>query len=355
MRVGEIRKMLTGPEGSAAAAGLAYLDDSGPGFSRVRKEEGFVYRDEEGRVIKDRETIARIEGLAIPPAYRDVWISPDPCGHLQATGRDERGRKQYRYHPGFLAARAGNKFARMLLFGRALPKIRARVEADLALKGLPRERVLASVVRLLDTTHIRVGNVEYERENDSKGLTTMGNENVDVQGEAIRFHFRGKSGKEHEIETRDRRLARLLRTMEELPGQHLFRYRGDGGELHDVTSADVNAYLHEISGEGFTAKDFRTWAGTLLAAQTLRELEPPVSKRAVTEAVKTVARHLGNTPAVCRASYIHPAILEGAAAGELAASFAKRGGEMEAGADEGALLRMLSAKLEAAVAAVESR
>ena len=348
MKVGEIRKLLTGPEGSAEAAGLVYTDDAGTGIVRERSGDSFRYRDEEGHLVKDGETIARIESLAIPPAYRDVWICPDPAGHLQATGRDDRGRKQYRYHPAFLAARAGNKFARMVLFGRALPKIRARVEEDLKGKGLSRERVLAVVVRLLDKTHIRVGNEEYERENGSLGLTTMHAENVDVHGSELRFHFRGKSGKDHEIGLKDARLAKLIHQMEELPGQHLFRYKDGDGTLHDVTSADVNAYLDEIAGDHFTAKDFRTWEGTLRAAQILRDMDPPVSKKAMNEAVKAVAKNLGNTPAVCRKSYIHPAILQGAAAGELLASFARRTPPDER-ADEGALLRMLSAKLDTTV------
>lgn len=351
MRASDIRKLLQGPEASAEAVGLVYVDDRGPGISRRRSGKGWIYRDADGKPV-DAETKKRIDSLAIPPAYRDVWISPDPCGHLQATGLDERGRKQYRYHPEFLAARGANKFAKMLLFGRALPKIRARIDEDLKLPGLPRERILAVVVSLLDKTMIRVGNVQYERDNDSKGLTTMGNENVEVKGSEVKFQFRGKSGKEHEITTKDRRLAALLKRMEDLPGQHLFRYKGDDGELHDVTSADVNAYIKEIAGEEFTAKDFRTWNGTLLAAQALREYEPPLSKKVVSEAVKKVAGKLGNTPAVCKASYIHPAILESAVVGELRNQFAKSTEDetLESGINEGALLRFLSRKLDEATA-----
>lgn len=349
MRTSEIRKLLQGPEGSAEAVGLVYLDDRGPGISRRKSGKRLIYRDEHGKPV-DAGTRKRIDSLAIPPAYRDVWISPDPCGHLQATGFDEKSRKQYRYHPEFLTARGANKFAKMLLFGKALPKIRAQVGEDLKLPGLPRERVLALVVSLLEKTMIRVGNVQYERDNESKGLTTMGNENVEVTGTEVRFHFRGKSGKEHEIATKDRRIAGVLKKMEDLPGQHLFRYKGDDGELHDVTSADVNAYIKEIAGEEFTAKDFRTWNGTLLAAQSLRDLDPPVSKRAVSDAVKRVAGRLGNTPAVCRASYIHPAIIESAAIGELGQHFARKHADapLDPDMDESALLRMLGRKLDEA-------
>ena len=353
MRTTEIRKLLQGPEATAEAVGLIYADDREPGITRRRSGKGWIYRDAAGKPVSAEER-RRIDSLAIPPAYRDVWISPDPCGHLQATGVDEKGRKQYRYHPEFLAARGANKFAKMLLFGKALPRLRAQVAHDLGLPGLPRERALALVVSLLERTMIRVGNVQYERDNDSKGLTTMGNENVEVHGSEVRFHFRGKSGKDHEIATRDRRIAGVLKKMEDLPGQHLFRYKDDHGELRDVTSSDVNEYIKSIAGEEFTAKDFRTWAGTLLAAQTLRELDPPVSKKAVSDAVKRVSQRLGNTPAVCRASYIHPAIIESAALGELGEHFHRKRGDapLDPDLDEAALLRMLTRKLEAATADV---
>jgi DNA topoisomerase I len=307
----------TDPEAAAAAAeaaGLRYVTDSAPGITRRRTSKGFSYRDPHGRPITQAKELARLRALAIPPAWTDVWICPHPRGHVQATGRDARGRKQYRYHNEWRAIRDAHKFDRILIFARALPQIRARIDADLRRHGLPRERVLATVVRLLETTLIRVGNAEYARENKSFGLTTIRHRHVEINGSTIAFEFRGKAGKVHKVSTRDRRLARIVRACHELPGQELFQYIDDEGVRRDVDSADVNAYLQEISGEPFTAKDFRTWAGTVLASLALSEFESfdtkAAAKRNVTRAIEHVSNHLGNTVAVCRKSYIHPAILD---------------------------------------------
>ena len=260
-----------------------------------------------------RKTIRRIKRLAIPPAWTDVWICPDPRGHLQATGRDARGRKQYRYHPRWREVRDAVKYDRMLAFAEALPKIRERTDRDLEHHGLPREKVLATVVRLLEETRIRIGNDEYRKENGSYGLTTLRNRHVSVIGAEVRFSFRGKSGKHHTIELHDRRMARIMKRFLEIPGQELFQYLDDDGDAKDITSADVNEYLREITGEDFTAKDFRTWAGTILAARFLRETAGATnSRRAKKELVRAVARvadELGNTPAVARKGYIHPAVI----------------------------------------------
>jgi len=299
---------------AAAAAGLRYVSDARPGITRKRAGRAFSYRDPQGRLIRDRKTLVRLRALAIPPAWTDVWICPDPRGHLQATGRDARGRKQYRYHSEWRAVRDAHKFDRILIFARVLPQIRARVDADLRRHGLPRERVVATIVRLLETTLIRVGNAEYARENESFGLTTIRHRHVAVNGSTIAFEFRGKGGKVHKVTTRDRRLARIVRACHELPGQELFQYVDEEGVRRDVDSADVNAYLQAIGGEPFTAKDFRTWAGTVLASLALSEFEAfdseAAAKRNITRAIERVASHLGNTAAVCRRAYIHPAILD---------------------------------------------
>ena len=307
----------TDPEAAAAAAeaaGLRYVTDSMPGITRRRAGKAFSYRDPRGRPITEPKELARLRALAIPPAWTGVWICPDPRGHLQATGRDARGRKQYRYHNEWRAIRDAHKFDRILIFARALPQIRARIDADLRRHGLPREKVLATVVRLLETTLIRVGNAEYARENKSFGLTTIRHRHVEINGSTIAFEFRGKGGKVHKVSTRDRRLARIVRACHELPGQELFKYFDEEGVRRDIDSADVNAYLQEITGEPFTAKDFRTWAGTVLASLALSEFESfdtkAAAKRNVTRAIEHVSNHLGNTVAVCRKSYIHPAILD---------------------------------------------
>lgn len=313
---GRIVPRMTDLAATAAArdAGLRYSTDTRPGWTRRRAGRGFSYRDVDGATIRDRETLARIRALAIPPAWTDVWICPWPNGHVQATGRDARGRKQYRYHARWHARRGTDKFDRMLAFAKALPRIRERCDADLARRGLPREKVLAAVVRLLELTLIRVGNDEYARLNRSFGLTTLRDRHVRVERSAIRFRFRGKSGKQHEVGLRDRRLARIVRTCQELPGQELFQYLDEDGLVRDVTSDDVNDYLREIGAGPFTAKDFRTWAGTVLAYRALRALQPAdsttASRRNVVEAMRQTADRLGNTPAVARGSYVHPAVLE---------------------------------------------
>jgi DNA topoisomerase-1 len=316
---------------AAASAGLRYVTDAMPGITRKRAGRAFSYRDPQGDVIKERRDLARIRALAIPPAWTGVWICPDPNGHLQATGRDARGRKQYRYHAQWRTVRDAHKFDRTLVFAGALPRIRARVDADLRRHGLPREKVLATIVRLLETTLIRVGNAEYARDNKSYGLTTFRDRHVDFEGAELAFEFRGKSGKLHQVSIRDRRLARIVRACQELPGQELFQYVDAEGARRDVDSADVNAYLQEITGEPFTAKDFRTWAGTVLASLALSEFESfdtrAAAKRNVTRAIEQVAERLGNTVAVCRKSYIHPAILDAYLDGSLL-GFLK--GEVEA-------------------------
>ncbi|HEY0053084.1 MAG TPA: DNA topoisomerase IB, partial [Caulobacteraceae bacterium] len=283
--------------------------------------KGFRYI-EDGRRVTDAATLARIRALAIPPAWTDVWICPRANGHIQATGRDARGRKQYRYHADWSTSRSQNKFGRMAEFGRALPKVRERVEADLGRRGVCREKVLATALRLLEITLIRVGNREYARQNRSYGLTTLQKRHLDVDGAAMTFSFRGKSGVLHRMSVRDRRLATILRSLRELPGQDLFKYRDAEGNLVEIGSADVNAYIHEIAGDGFSAKDFRTWAGTVSAARALRQASPPASKaeakRVVTTCVKAVSGVLGNTPTVCRSSYVHPAVFQAFEDGRLA-------------------------------------
>ena len=303
----------TAPEDAAKAARLRHVSDAQPGIGRVRAGRGFRYVDPSGATIKDRDTLARIRSLAIPPAWSAVWICPSPEGHLQATGRDARGRKQYRYHPRWHTVRDETKYGRMLEFGAALPQIRAQVDRDLALPGIPRERALASIVHLLESSLIRIGNEEYARENKSFGLTTFKNRHVEVNGSQIQFRFRGKSGKAHTVSVNDRRLARLVQQMRDLPGQDLFQYLDDEGNAVPVSSADVNEYLRNISGQDFTAKDFRTWSGTLLAAQELTAADPFAPEAAprsiLLSAVAAVAGRLGNTVAVCRKCYIHPAVL----------------------------------------------
>jgi DNA topoisomerase-1 len=295
----------------AKAAGLRSGHDGAPGSSRKRMTDGFSFHNPDGSRITDADEIARIRKLAIPPAYEDVWICRQPNGHLQATGRDARGRKQYRYHPKWRTVRDEGKFERMLVFSRVLPTIRTRVDADLAKPGLPRERVLAAVVRLLEQTLARVGNEEYARDNKSFGLTTLRNRHVKLAGSHMIFDFRGKHGIDHHVDLADRRLANIVKRCRDLPGQHLFQFLDGDGERHSIGSDDVNAYLHEISGEDITAKDFRTWAATNLAALAFRELE-------------SVAGLLGNTPAVCRKCYIHPAIVDGYLDGSLADALKQR-------------------------------
>ena len=330
----ETPSTVVAPEQSAQAAGLRYVMDDKPGIRRRRSGKGFVYLMPNGGRVRDNETLGRIKSLVIPPAWTDVWICPIANGHLQATGQDARGRKQYRYHPRWREVRDETKYHRLLAFARVLPRIRRRVAADLRLRGLPRDKILAAVVRLLETTFIRIGNEKYMRDNGSYGLTTLRNKHVRVRGEHIAFEFRGKSGKEHHIELEDKRLAAIIRRCRDLPGYELFQYVDEDGEPQTVDSSDVNEYLHSIAGEEYTAKDFRTWAGTVLMAQGLQSLhvaQPTVSEtpakppsktqisKNIVHAVKAVAKELGNTPAVCRKCYIHPRVIDAYMAGKLVA------------------------------------
>ena len=342
------------PEASARAAGLRYVSDHDPGFSRRKRGRGFQYVDADGGRLSS-EQVQRIEALAIPPAWTDVWICRSADGHLQATGRDARGRKQYRYHPRWREVRDETKYHRLLAFGAALPRIRHRVEKDMSGRALSRERVIATVVHLLDTTNIRVGNDEYARENKSFGLTTMRDRHVEVNGSRITFRFRGKSGKMHDIELTDPRAARVLRRCEELPGQELFQYVDEDGEVVDIDSDDVNRYLQDVSGDDFTAKDFRTWSGTVLAAWALQELgqfgSQTQAKRQVVAAVESVSTELGNTPAICRRCYVHPEVfdshLDGSLGDILEKAAARKLSKDLAGLtpEEAAVLALLSRRL----------
>ncbi len=298
---------------SAREAGLRYVTDAMPGIRRQPRGDNFVYIDSDGFPIDDEHVLARIRSLAIPPAWTGVWISPTSRGHLQATGRDAKGRKQYRYHPRWREVRDANKYERMIAFAEALPSLRTRVSSALALPGLPREKVLATIVRLLDETDVRVGNQEYVRENDSFGLTTLQSQHAEVSGSHLRFSFRGKSGKEHTVAVQDRRVAKIVRRCQELPGFELFQYIDDEGNTRLVDSSDVNEYLREVTGQDFTAKDFRTWAGTTIAAHELKALggfsSETQAKKKIAHAVKVAAEHLGNTPTICRKCYVHPSVI----------------------------------------------
>ncbi len=349
------------PAASARCVGLRYVTDDIPGFRREKFNGDFRYLDTRGRVTRDQDTLDRIKSLVIPPAWTDVWICPDENGHLQATGRDARRRKQHRYHPRWREVRDETKYTQMIEFARALPAIRQRVEEDLSLPGLPRDKVLATVVRLLETSLIRVGNEEYARENNSYGLTTMKNRHVDVSGSRLHFHFRGKSGKDHQVDIHDRRIAKIVRACQDIPGHELFQYIDEDGERRKVESDDVNAYLREISGRDFTAKFFRTWAGTVFAALALCDLAEFTSKsqakKNVTQAVKSVAARLGNTPAVCRKCYVHPAIFDSYVQRSLNAALQRRhtrrmtNSPHELNADEAAVLELLENCLAAETAA----
>jgi DNA topoisomerase-1 len=341
----------TEPVDAARAAALLHVSDDRPGLRRRKSGRGFSYARPEGETVRDLATLKRIRALAIPPAWTDVWICPSPDGHLQATGRDARGRKQYRYHARWREVRDETKYAKTVLFGTTLPRIRAQVEEDLGLPGLPRNKLLAIIVRLLETTFIRVGNEEYARNNRSFGLTTLLGRHVTVLGDNIRFRFQGKSGKAHEVHLNDRRMARLVTRIRDLPGQDLFQYVDEAGEPQPINSADVNDYLRLISDQDFTAKDFRTWAGTLLAARALDESSSPESKAAaktaVVAAAESVAHRLGNTAAICRKCYIHPSILEAFQDPALFDLWAesREGGAADPGLseEESALLRYLQA------------
>ncbi len=309
------------PEEVAEEAGLRYVSDVIPGIRRRRAGKGFVYFSPKGERLQDSKVLDRARKLAIPPAWTDVWIAPSANGHIQATGRDARGRKQYIYHPEWRRIRDETKYHRMLLFGECLPALRRKVDEDLSTRGISRKRVLATLVRLLDHTAIRVGNAQYARENESFGLTTLRADHVDVSGTELRLHFRGKGGKDIGLKVRDRRVTSMIRRLQELPGQELFRYINEHGQVCGVDSADVNEYLHEATGQPFTAKDFRTWTASVLAASVLAELGPSSSqtqlKRNINEACSVAASQLGNTKTICRNSYVHPEVFEAYAEGWL--------------------------------------
>jgi DNA topoisomerase-1 len=323
-RIKQVVETITDPAESAKAAGLRYVSDTKPGIKRVESGRGFRYIGTDGKPVRDQETLARIKSLVIPPAWKEIWICPNPKGHLQVTGRDARGRKQSRYHPRWREVRDETKYERMLLFGVELPNIRERVEQDLKMPGLPRPKVLATIVHLMETTLIRIGNEEYARKNKSYGLTTMRNKHVNVDGATVTFHFQGKSGVKHTVDINDRRIARIVRRCQDIPGYELFQYVDEDGTHHSVDSADVNEYLREIAKQDFTAKEFRTWAGSLLTCMTLRALGAYESEKEATknivQTIKTVAARLGNTPSVCRKCYVHPAVLQWYMSGKMVAT-----------------------------------
>ncbi len=334
--------------------GLVYSSDTEPGIRRARRGRGFAYLDPDRKAITDKAVLERIRSLAIPPAWTDVWISPRPRGHLQATGRDTKRRKQFRYHPKWTALRDADKFSRLIGFCAVLPKIRRRVTRDLGRPGLDHDKVVATIVRLMETTLIRVGNEEYAQQNGSYGLTTLRSRHAKVQGGTVRLRFKGKSGKEVEAEVADRRIARIIRRLQDLPGQELFSYVGSDGERLTISSQDVNDYLRETTGEDYTAKDFRTWAGTVLAAVALRQVEgfdsETEAKRNVVAAIDRVARRLGNTRAVARRSYVHPAVVDAYMQGALARSMVRRASKLLEGgavtpAVESAVLELLRRRL----------
>ncbi|HEY7153053.1 MAG TPA: DNA topoisomerase IB [Gemmataceae bacterium] len=344
------------PIESAREAGLRYVKDDRAGIQRRRSGKRFRYLRPDGRPVRDAEELGRIRSLAIPPAWTNVWICPILNGHLQATGRDTKGRKQYRYHPRWRAIRDEAKYDRLIAFGQVLPRIRARVEQDLLRRGLPRNKVLAAVIRLLETTLIRIGNEEYVRANGSFGATTLRNRHVHVEGQSIHFRFRGKSGIHHSIRVDDRRLTRIIQRCQDLPGQELFQYLDEEGTPRDIDSADVNAYVREIAGEEFTAKDFRTWAGTVLAARALQEFESFDSqvqaKRNVVTAIEAVSKRLGNTKSVCRKCYVHPAVINAYLDGSLLKTLRQRveheiaDSLAELPPEEAAVLAFLQARLK---------
>ncbi len=342
------------PELHAEEAGLRYLSDDVPGVRRRRTGKGFSYIGPDGRRITDAGWIAWFKALAIPPAWTDVWVSPTRRGHVQATGRDARGRKQYRYHARWREVRDAAKYGRLIEFARALPRIRRRTERDLRRRGLPREKVLALVVRLLETTLIRVGGEEYARDNGSFGLATMRHRHVKGSGSDLRLTFRGKSGREHTVPVRDRRLARLVTQCQELPGQELFQYLDDDGRRQSIDSGVVNEYLREISGGDFTAKDFRTWAGTVAASMALSDFveidDDAGRKKAIVDVIERVARLLGNTPTVCRACYVHPDVLDAYLEGTMVEALSERARGVGRGThalrpEEAAVLGLLQARL----------
>jgi DNA topoisomerase-1 len=349
------------PRDAAESVGLRYVSDNRAGIARKKTSTGFSYRRPDGARLTDRAALRRIKSLVIPPAWTDVWICPTANGHIQATGRDARGRKQYKYHQKFRETRESAKFEHVMSFAKLLPKIRKTAREHMAKPGLPRQKVLAAVVHLLETTLIRVGNDDYARQNKSYGLTTLKNRHVAVNGSEVRFRFTGKSGKQWSLAMKDRRVARIIKSCQELPGQELLQYRDENGDTHDVTSSDVNAYLREITGEDITAKDFRTWSGTVLAALALEEARTfdsaAQAKRNLRQAVEHVAARLGNTPTICRKCYIHPEVINSYLDGGLLLEI-KSELETELRDDistmrpeEAAVLALLHARLERAVAA----
>ena len=347
------------PKDAAQSAGLSYVGDDEKGLRRERAGESFRYLKANGDTVTDEATLERIRKLAIPPAWTDVWICTKANGHLQATGRDARGRKQYRYHPQFREVREGTKYDHMLEFARALPAIRAKLAGHMALRGLPREKVLATIVHLLETTLIRIGNDDYARQNKSYGLTTLRNPHVSVEGAQLRFRFKGKSGKAWQLQLKNRRVAKIVRACQELPGQKLFEYLDENGEPRQITSSDVNAYLKEITGSDITAKDFRTWAGTVLAALALRGFEQADSqattKKNLRAAIEQVAHRLGNTPTICRKCYVHPEVLAAYIEGGLDLEIAEDSTASESAAalkpEEAAVLALLEKRLARTLAA----
>jgi DNA topoisomerase I len=311
----------------AASAGLVYVDDFVDGLTRKRAGTGFAYFSADGTAVRDPATLDRIKRIGIPPAWEDVWIAPRADSHIQAIGRDARGRKQYRYHADFRGVRDGNKFEHVATFAAALPKLRRQVDRDMRRRGLPREKVLAAVVGLLDRTLLRVGNAEYARDNGSFGLSTLRDRHVEIDGDTLKFEFKGKSGKQWRLALRDRRIARIVKSCQDIPGQHLFQYLGPDGERQAIGSADVNRYLRTVTGADITAKDFRTWGATLLAAVALTRYPPfdreTLAKANLREAIEYVAHELGNTPAICRKCYVHPRVQEGYLDGSLVAAMAR--------------------------------
>ncbi|MBA3945698.1 MAG: DNA topoisomerase IB [Herpetosiphonaceae bacterium] len=352
----DLAEFITDPLESARAAGLRYVTDTKPGIRRERMGDDWIFIKPNGKPITSPDEIKRIKAIGIPPAYTDVWICPLPNGHIQATGRDAKGRKQYRYHPRWREVRDETKYGRMITFARVLPELRKRVDHDLSLPQLPREKVLATVVRLLETTFIRVGNTEYARDNKSFGLTTMRDRHVTIEGATIHFAFVGKHGVKHEIDIKDRKLAKIVQRCRDIRGYELFQYLDDEGQRVTIDSADVNDYLHEITGEDFTAKDFRTWAGTKIAALTLQSLEPfqddKEAKKNIVRTIEEVAKRLGNTPTICRKCYVHPAILDAYIDGTMRASLEQQIVEAldEEGdgldSEERTVLTLLKARLE---------
>ncbi|KAB0267750.1 DNA topoisomerase IB [Microvirga brassicacearum] len=344
------------PRDAAETAGLVYVSDEQPGIRRKKAGKSFTYMTAGGDKVEDKATLARIRSLAIPPAYTDVWICPKPNGHIQATGRDAKGRKQYRYHPAFREVRDSTKYEHMLAFAQALPAIRRTIDDHMSLRGLPRAKVLATVVHLLENTLIRIGNSDYAKQNKSYGLTTLRDPHVEINGAELRFEFKGKSGKKWSLKVKDRRVAKIVKACQDLPGQDLFQYLDDEGQRQTITSSDVNAYLRDITDEDFTAKDFRTWAGTVLAALALSEFEQfddeAKAKKNIRAAIETVAARLGNTPTICRKCYVHPEILSSYLDGDLLLDV-KEEVEAELRRDleglkpeEAAVLTLLKARLE---------